>query len=334
MRIEIAICTWNRCELLAQTLEGITQLIVPPDIDWSVTVVNNNSSDRTDEVITAFSGRLNLKRLFEPVPGLSNARNRVLADTSADVIAWTDDDVLVERSWLSEMVGAVRRHPNASGFGGPIEPWFPKPPDADLMVAFPILARGFCAVDHGIDERTLPDGEFVWGANMAYRTARTANVIFDTSLGPSPTSLSGSDDAMFQHKVRASGGQIVWCPKVRVKHYVEPSRMTLPYLMKYTLGKGRENPFWMADNQSPRLYGVPRWLLREWGVTRIKSVIVRYSPVSPELPTRLRSTRLPPARGSRKLARLQWVAEEAYLRGMMIGYRELTGSAASTRSAP
>ena len=47
MRITVAICTWNRCELLRQTLEQMTKLVIPPRVVWELLVVNNNCTDDT-----------------------------------------------------------------------------------------------------------------------------------------------------------------------------------------------------------------------------------------------------------------------------------------------
>jgi glycosyltransferase involved in cell wall biosynthesis len=65
-RITIAICTWNRYDLLQQVLEQMTQLIIPPEVKWELLVVSNNSTDATDVVTGSFTDRLPIRRLFEP----------------------------------------------------------------------------------------------------------------------------------------------------------------------------------------------------------------------------------------------------------------------------
>src|SRR4051794_31877580 len=111
MDITIAICTWNRCELLRQTLQRLTEIDAPADASWEVLVVDNNSSDATQAVARAFHGRLPLRVSFEAQPGTSNARNRALAEAHGEYIAWIDDDVLVSFGWLTGVVDATRRHP-------------------------------------------------------------------------------------------------------------------------------------------------------------------------------------------------------------------------------
>ena len=81
MTIDVAICTWNRSALLAQTLERLRELDVPGDVDWRLIVVNNNSTDATSEVLASFADRLPLRAVFEPEAGQANARNRALHET-------------------------------------------------------------------------------------------------------------------------------------------------------------------------------------------------------------------------------------------------------------
>src|ERR1700730_14319910 len=153
--LTIVICTWNRCELLGQALERLTTMNPVTDVEWDVLVVNNACTDGTTAVIESFSGRLNIREVSESTPGLSHARNRALDEARGSYVAWLDDDVLVDAAWLSELVAGIRRHPQAAGFGGSIEPWFPTEPDADLLATFPYLASGFCGLDYGPEEREL-----------------------------------------------------------------------------------------------------------------------------------------------------------------------------------
>ena len=101
MRVTIAICTWNRCDLLRQTLERMTGLMQPPGTEWELLVVNNNCTDGTDQVLSGFEGRLPLRRVFESRPGQSNARNAAVGAARGEFILWTDDDVLVDPNWLN-----------------------------------------------------------------------------------------------------------------------------------------------------------------------------------------------------------------------------------------
>src|SRR5262252_3228871 len=86
LSVTVAICTWNRSQSLQHTLEGFAQIAVPSETDWELLVVNNNCTDRTDEVIGAFEGHLPVRRVLERRAGLSHARNRAVTEASGDYI--------------------------------------------------------------------------------------------------------------------------------------------------------------------------------------------------------------------------------------------------------
>src|SRR6476646_4081117 len=113
MDATIAICTWNRADLLAQTLEQLTSLAPPAHVDWEILIVNNNCTDHTDAVIAAFRDRLPLRRVVEAVPGLCHARNCALRQAKGTWVIFTDDDVLVDEQWLCAFWRTAVRFPNA-----------------------------------------------------------------------------------------------------------------------------------------------------------------------------------------------------------------------------
>ena len=42
MEVTIAICTWNRADLLFRALTSLAELDVPAELRWEVLVVKNN----------------------------------------------------------------------------------------------------------------------------------------------------------------------------------------------------------------------------------------------------------------------------------------------------
>jgi glucosyl-dolichyl phosphate glucuronosyltransferase len=278
MRITVAICTWNRCSLLAQTLDQMTRLRVARDIHWELLVVNNNCSDATDDLLESASTRLPIRRLFEPKPGKSHALNLALRKARGDFIVWTDDDVLVEEGWLEGFAATARRYPHATVFGGPIQPLFSVPPDPGLIAAFPSLAKGFCGLDHGVTEGPLPVGLQLWGANMACRKAALGNLTFAEQLGPLESTCRLGEDRDFVDRVRQAGGEIVWSPGMKVWHYVPPSRTSLEYLTKYCAGHGRTAVRKAGIPGGPVIFGAPRWLWRKYLESCAQYACLRLTP--------------------------------------------------------
>ncbi len=323
MRITVAICTWNRCGLLRQTLEELTRVIVPESTVLEVLVVNNKCSDATDAVIDEFRARLPICRVFEARPGLSHARNAALAASAAEYIIFTDDDVLVDESWLVALTKAVCAFPEATVIGGAIAPWFPQRPDPDILEAFPVLKRGFCGLNYDYAPGVLPDETYVWGANMAYRRAGIEDLRFDPNFGRSPTSAVGAEEIDFIRRVRAGGGSVVWWPDMRVRHYVIPSRMTLEYLLMYTVGKGCETVL-VEPVQSARLLGgAPRWLWRQYAEAFL-NCLLSFVGVADVVPYPVALSGSLEGTASARVMILRWRREVQFLRGMIIGHRQLT----------
>jgi glycosyltransferase involved in cell wall biosynthesis len=264
-KVSIAICTWNRSNLLRNALQSLAQMSVPIDADWEVLAINNNSTDQTETVIATFSKVLPIRSIFVSEAGLSNARNRALSEARGTHILFTDDDVIVEADWLGAFIESARRHPEAAAFGGPIRPLFDEPPDPMLAQAFPIVADGFCAIDHNREEGPLPNSLPVWGANMGFCLDAVAGYTFDPSFGDDHgTNLIGGDDARFMQCIRRNNGIVIWCPSMVVNHYVDPARIQLSYLRRYTIGRTR-GQLRCEGTVFPgmRIFGAPRWLWKQ-----------------------------------------------------------------------
>jgi glycosyltransferase involved in cell wall biosynthesis len=282
--VTVGICTWNRSKLLDQTLEAMAGMIIPAGITWELLIVNNNCTDDTDDVAARHSAHLPIRLIHEPRKGKCNAANTALDATRGALLLWTDDDVLVPETWLGSLVDAAARHPEIGGFAGPIDPWFPTEPDPDLVEAFPQLKRGFCGIDHGPDEVILADKALIVGANMAFRMDAVRGLRFDPAIGPSPRkigrpgrevtlSMGGGDEDDYVRKFRAIGGRIAWIPSMRLRHYVDPGRMTLDYLRALHPEYGRLLVRSEGVPGGPQMFGVPRWLLRAWLEAKVRAIL-------------------------------------------------------------
>jgi len=260
--VTVAICTWNRSRLLAQTLEGLATAVVPHGLTWEVLVVDNDSTDDTGAVALTFTDRLPLRYVVEPILGLCQARNRALLESRGQYVLFIDDDVLVSEDWLSSFSRAARQFPQAAAFGGPIEPWWVAEPDPLFLEVFPRLKLGFAAVDHKREEGPLPSDLQIYGANMAFNKSALGSLRFDPRLGQRGKNEKRNDEIEFVSRVRANGGVVFWVPGMRVRHYVDPSRMRLSYLRRITIGEGRADARLNGIPPGARLCGAPRWLVR------------------------------------------------------------------------
>ena len=260
--VTVAICTWNRQTLLESTFESLERMKVSPATRWELVVIDNGSTDGTSGVVASWMtrGTLPLRYVHEPTLGLSNARNRAIREARAEWVLFTDDDVIVEPDWLEGFVQASKRHPTAGAIGGRVDPWFVEPPDQMLCEAFPALAKGFCGIDLGPEERLIPEGTDLVGANFAIRIDNT-NRLFNPNLGPIGANPIGGDELGYLMELRKAGLPIVWAPTMRLKHYVDPPRMSLGYLQKFYTNVGRHEVMLHGVPKGTKLAGAPRWLI-------------------------------------------------------------------------
>jgi glycosyltransferase involved in cell wall biosynthesis len=263
--VSVAICTWNRRPLLEQTFAGLEKLRVGA-IRWELIVVDNGSTDGTAELVKEWieRGTLPLRYVYEPTLGVSHARNRALREARADWLLFTDDDVIVDPCWLAAFVAATHKYPAAGAIGGRVDPWFVQPPDPEMCEAFPALAKGFCGLNLGSEDCVVPHGTFLVGANFGIRVDRSANRSFNPDLGPKGSNPVGGDENAFQMDLRAAGLDVLWDPKMRVTHYVDPKRMTVEYLRRFYKNVGRHTIILNGVPPGTRVAGVPRWLFRRY----------------------------------------------------------------------
>ena len=101
MRLEVVIPTYNRAELLPGCLESLQSAAVPDGLTVGITVVDNNSKDKTKDIVESwkehFGGRLNY--LFEEKQGRSSALNRGITGSESDLVGFIDDDEEIDEAW-------------------------------------------------------------------------------------------------------------------------------------------------------------------------------------------------------------------------------------------
>jgi glycosyltransferase involved in cell wall biosynthesis len=253
--ITVVICTRNRAAQLRNVLESATRLRLPPDLSWELLVVDNGSSDGTAEVVRSFSSKLPIRLTREEVPGLSNARNRGVAEARGRYICWTDDDVIIDEGWLAAYAAAFKAHPDAIVFGGRITPVL-EPPTPDWFARLSgfeplasILARRDCA------DRPIPldigRGVIPWGANYAVRTAEQRQTPYDPDLGVSPLQKRLSEETDVIYRMLQGETEGWWAPDAQVRHMIPPHRQTLAYVFSYSIAHGETVNYLKSRPQGP-----------------------------------------------------------------------------------
>jgi len=264
MDISVILCTYNRCDSLAVALESVAISQMPDGVSWEVLVVDNNSKDKTREVIEQFVSRFpgRFRYVFEPRPGKSNALNSAIQNSQAPILAFMDDDVQVEPDWLQKLT-RIFENPTYIGSGGRIFPekgFVPQPwLDSSVRYALAPLAM----FDLGPEAGELKEPPF--GTNMAFRREAFSRYgEFRRDLGPQPGSEIRSEDTEFGMRLLLGGERLWYEPAAVVYHAVSQQRLKQAYFLKWWYGKGRadirEGMF--EGEKRLSLFGVPLILLR------------------------------------------------------------------------
>jgi GT2 family glycosyltransferase len=222
--VTVVVATHDRPAALRECLESILASV---GIQFDVIVVDNApSSDATAQMLAAHYGaeaRLTVVR--EDVPGLGRAHNRGLAIARGDVVAFTDDDVLVDDHWLARLTAPFRSDPEIGCVTGRIVPLELETRAQRWLESYAGYGKGgerrrFDLAANRPGDPLFPytAGVFGSGANMAFRTAMLRSIGgFDELLGAGTRTRGGDDLAAF-FAVVTGGHRLVYEPEAVVRH--------------------------------------------------------------------------------------------------------------------
>lgn len=225
------------------TLASFKQLNVPKDIQLSILVVDNNSTDATLETVREFQSspfgrKHHVVAIQEQEQGHTFARNAAIRQAEGDLILWTDDDVIVSPDWLSNYVSAATSQPDYDFWGSRIEPVF-ESEKAWIEQNWEILKGCFAARDLGPEPVEFTPSLLPYGANFGVRTEVQRQFLFDTGLGRKDSEVLGEDELDLMRSMLGAGHQGRWIPNAKVEHQISKSRSSEKYVYDYFVGQGR-----------------------------------------------------------------------------------------------
>lgn len=241
MKISVILCTYNRCASLPMALKSIAASVIPSLTAWEVVVVDNNSRDRTREVVEDFCRRHpgRFRYLFEPQPGKSHALNAGIRAAKGDILAFMDDDVTVEPTWLQNLTVPFGSNEWA-GVGGRILPKWNCAPPRWLSVRNRSVLSSLAVFDLGSQAAQLLEAPY--GTNMAFRKEMFERYgHFRTDLGPRPSGLIRGEDTEFGIRLLAGGERLRYEPSAVVHHPVQEERLRKKYFLAWWFDKGRSD---------------------------------------------------------------------------------------------
>jgi GT2 family glycosyltransferase len=270
-RITVVVCTRDRVEMLQVALASILDLDYP---GLAVVVVDNAS--RTDATRRYIAGLADprVRLVVEALPGLSRARNAGLRAAETDIVAFTDDDVVVDRHWLRGLADGFSRGRAVACVSGivptgeirtPAQAYF----DQRVGWASACKPRVYQLGSPPADVPLFPFQVGIYGTGANFAVRRNAMFElggFDEALGAGAPTDGGEDIDMFFRVLRA-GWQLAYEPSAVVWHRHRADNEALALQARgYGLGLGA----WMTKIALDRRTA---WLALRTAVTKAPNVI-------------------------------------------------------------
>lgn len=261
--VTVIVCTYNRCESLTRALQSIVVLKFTDFVEWEVLIVDNNSTDETRTVVEQFVSQYpgHFRYLFEPHPGKSHALNAGIRAARGDILAFLDDDVTVEPTWLENLTRSLQND-SWGGTGGRTFLQQSFTPPRWLALDGPYNMGGILAALFDLGEKPCTLERAPFGVNMAFKKRLFEKYGgFRTDLGPSPSREipRPCEDTEFGCRVMDAGERLRYEPSAIVYHELPKSRITKEYFLTWWFDYGRAGVRILGTR--PDMWGFPRHYL-------------------------------------------------------------------------
>ncbi|MCD6306250.1 MAG: glycosyltransferase [Deltaproteobacteria bacterium] len=217
----VAVCSRDRVHYLDRCLSAIEQLTYPR---LDVLVIDNAPGTAAAERLVR-DKFTRVRYIVEPRPGLDWARNRAIAEAHGEIIAFTDDDVVVEPGWIDAIVHVFVEDRQIMAVTGLVTPY-------ELETEAQILFERYGGFGKGQKRKSYPAqraanrskwshlaaGDMGTGANMAFRRSLFDHIGgFDPALDTGTATTGGGDLEIFFRTVE-KGYRLVYEPAAKVRH--------------------------------------------------------------------------------------------------------------------
>lgn len=223
--ISVIVCTYNGSATLAACLESLQNL---NHSAYEVLLIDDGSTEDIGRIACAFP---QVRYLRQDHAGLSAARNLGMKEARGELLAYTDDDCIVEEDWLRH-VEAGFNDPSWAACGGPNIPPTPRNSVEAVVAAAPGSPTHVMLND--VEAEHLP------GCNLIIRKASLQAI-----GGFRAQYHTAGDDVDVCWRLREAGGRLRFLPGAMVWHH---RRRTLQAYLRQQRGYGHAEALLMKDH--------------------------------------------------------------------------------------
>jgi glycosyltransferase involved in cell wall biosynthesis len=240
--ISVVLCCYNSSSRLRPTLEHLAKQKINSQIKWEVILIDNNSNDNTSEfaknIWLEVGDYIPFQVIPELKPGLSNARKKGIDSAKGEILIFCDDDNWFDENYLQMSFDIMKMNMKIGMLGGIGEEVL----DIDKPIWFNKYKMAY-AVGAQADE----DGDitfvkgYVYGAGAVIRKSVLIDIyskgfVNQFSDRVKNILVSGGDNEI-GYMIVLSGYKIYYSSKLKFKHYLPQSRLTISYLNRLIKGQ-------------------------------------------------------------------------------------------------
>jgi len=235
--LSLIVCTYNNARHLETALASLAAQEVTGRSTFDVVVVDNNCTDDTATVVDAFAQAnpaLAVRRIHESRQGLTPARQCGVVNTTAEWIAFVDDDCVLAPDWVAQVLAFARQNPRCGAIGGRVVLDYLSPPDPYLKDYGWLMGHQ----DFGEAARAVP---YLVGAGLVLRRTAldqsgwTEKPLLQDRIAQR---LVSGGDMEIGLRIAAKNWQLCYLPACRLYHRIPERRTKSPYLRRLAFGLG------------------------------------------------------------------------------------------------
>ena len=242
MLLSVVVCTYNREDYLKRCLDNIVNSTLDKSL-YEVLVIDNNSVDKTSEVVDAYKKLAsNIFYFKEHQQGLSFARNRAIKEARGKYLLYLDDDALVNKYGLDELNTFLSENAGVAIVGGRsfIEYEREKPEWLTKKSEDWIGAYDFgdeILVVNRIHRKKLV--RYPIGACFCVEKEFLSSIGgFDSKLGRIGKKMLAGEETLVNFWAEKKQRLIIYFPNIFVKHLIQPDRLSIEAFFVMTFYNG------------------------------------------------------------------------------------------------